>query len=99
MNLPSLVLEDEWQAARQKLLVHEKEATRTRDVLVAERRRLPMVEFETDYLFEGPEAGRASRQAAHLVIYSLLMAWRRCSGLMASPERSSRAADDRTYLR
>ncbi len=59
MNLPQLVSRDEWQAAREELLVKEKEATRARDALAAERRRLPMVRIEKDYVFEGPE-GKAS---------------------------------------
>ncbi len=59
MNLPQLVSRDEWQAAREELLVKEKEATRARDALAAERRRLPMVRIEKDYIFEGPE-GKAS---------------------------------------
>lgn len=42
----------EWQAARDALLVKEKEATRALDALAAERRRLPMVAFDKDYLFE-----------------------------------------------
>jgi len=59
MNLPQVVSRDEWQAAREELLVKEKEATRARDALAAERRRLPMVRIEKDYVFEGPE-GKAS---------------------------------------
>src|SRR5215207_4941298 len=59
MNLPQVVPRDEWQAAREELLVKEKEATRARDALAAERRRLPMVWIEKDYVFEGPE-GKAS---------------------------------------
>ena len=59
MNLPPVVSEEEWQAARQELLAKEKAATRARDALAAERRRLPMVEFDTGYEFEGPE-GRAT---------------------------------------
>jgi predicted dithiol-disulfide oxidoreductase (DUF899 family) len=55
MNLPNVVSPDEWQAAREKLLEKEKEATRAGDALAAERRRLPMVEFDTGYRFEGPE--------------------------------------------
>jgi predicted dithiol-disulfide oxidoreductase (DUF899 family) len=55
MNLPQVVSRDEWQAAREELLIKEKEATRARDVLAAERRRLPMVRIEKDYVFEGPE--------------------------------------------
>ena len=57
--LPKIVSQAEWRAAREELLVKEKELTRARDRLNAERRRLPMVEVEEDYMFEGPE-GTAS---------------------------------------
>ena len=53
MNLPPVVSPAEWQAAREKLLAKEKEATRARDALAAERRRLPMVEIDKEYVFEG----------------------------------------------
>jgi predicted dithiol-disulfide oxidoreductase (DUF899 family) len=59
MNLPNVVSADEWQAARDELLVKEKQATRAQDTLAAERRRLPMVEIEKDYVFDGP-SGKAS---------------------------------------
>src|SRR5205809_4755557 len=55
MNLPPVVSKQEWQEAREALLVKEKEATRARDVLAAERRRLPMVRIEKDYLFDGSD--------------------------------------------
>jgi predicted dithiol-disulfide oxidoreductase (DUF899 family) len=55
MDLPPVVSEEEWQAAREALLVKEKEATRARDALAAERRRLPMVRIEKDYVFDGPQ--------------------------------------------
>jgi predicted dithiol-disulfide oxidoreductase (DUF899 family) len=50
---------EEWEAARQRLLVKEKELTRARDALAAQRRRMPWLPVEKDYLFEGPE-GTAS---------------------------------------
>ncbi len=59
MDRPQVVSPSEWQAARERLLVKEKEATRARDALAAERRRLPMVRVEKDYAFEGSE-GEAS---------------------------------------
>jgi predicted dithiol-disulfide oxidoreductase (DUF899 family) len=59
MNLPPVVSEAEWQAAHEELLAKEKEATRARDALAAERRRQPMVRIDKDYLFEGPN-GRAT---------------------------------------
>ncbi|WP_295813695.1 DUF899 domain-containing protein [uncultured Nitratireductor sp.] len=53
MTAPRIATRDEWQAARDALLVKEKELTRARDALAAERRRLPWVEVEKDYAFEG----------------------------------------------
>jgi predicted dithiol-disulfide oxidoreductase (DUF899 family) len=55
MKLPEVVSPEEWQAARERLLAREKEATRARDALAAERRRLPLVRFDKDYAFEGPD--------------------------------------------
>jgi predicted dithiol-disulfide oxidoreductase (DUF899 family) len=55
MSLPKVVSRDEWAAARRELLMKEKEATRARDALNAERRRLPMVEIDKEYVFEGPD--------------------------------------------
>jgi predicted dithiol-disulfide oxidoreductase (DUF899 family) len=54
MNLPPIVSETEWQAALDAHRANEKEATRARDALAAERRRLPRVRIEKDYSFEGP---------------------------------------------
>ncbi len=55
MSLPQVVSRDEWVAARKALLVKEKELTRQRDALNAERRMLPMVKIDKDYVFEGPD--------------------------------------------
>jgi predicted dithiol-disulfide oxidoreductase (DUF899 family) len=59
MNSPPIVSREEWKAAREKLLVKEKEMTRARDALAAERRRMPWMAVVKDYSFEGPN-GRAS---------------------------------------
>ena len=59
MNTPPIVSPQEWEAAREKLLVKEKEMTRARDALAAERRRMPWVAVEKAYMFDGPE-GKAS---------------------------------------
>ena len=56
---PDVVSRDEWVAERKKLLVHEKEVTRHRDRISAERRRLPMVMIEKDYTFDGPDGRRS----------------------------------------
>jgi predicted dithiol-disulfide oxidoreductase (DUF899 family) len=55
MNLPTVVSREEWIAARKDLLVKEKAATRARDALNIERRRLPMVRIEKDYVFDTPD--------------------------------------------
>ena len=54
MNLPPIVSPQDWEAAREELLVKEKELTRARDALAAERRRMPRMAVEKDYRFEGP---------------------------------------------
>jgi len=59
MNTPPIVSPDEWEAARQQLLVKEKEVTRARDALAAERRRMPWQAVEKEYAFDGPD-GKAS---------------------------------------
>jgi predicted dithiol-disulfide oxidoreductase (DUF899 family) len=59
VTYPRIVSREEWLAARAELLTKEKEATRARDRLNAERRRLPMVKIDKEYVFEGPN-GRAS---------------------------------------
>ena len=55
MNTPPIVSPEEWQTAWEKLLVKEKELTRARDALAAERRRMPWMAVEKDYRFEGPD--------------------------------------------
>ena len=54
MNRPPVVSAAEWQAAHEQLLAKEKDATRARDALAAERRRQPMTRIEKEYVFEGP---------------------------------------------
>ncbi|GAA3892034.1 DUF899 domain-containing protein [Streptomyces lacrimifluminis] len=59
MTLPRIVSRDEWRAAREALLVKEEVVTRARDALGAERRELPMVEVDAEYVFEGGD-GKAT---------------------------------------
>ncbi len=61
MNTPPIVSPQEWEAAREQLLVKEKELTRARDALAAERRRMPWMAVEKDYHFRGP--GRPGKPA------------------------------------
>ena len=44
----------EWLAARKNLLAKEKDFSRQRDALSAERRKLPRVKVEKEYVFDGP---------------------------------------------
>lgn len=54
MDRPKVVSRDDWIAARKALLAKEKEFTRLRDRLSAERRALPWVRVDEKYVFEGP---------------------------------------------
>ncbi|WP_405545907.1 DUF899 domain-containing protein [Streptomyces phaeochromogenes] len=92
MTLPRIVSRDEWRGAREELLVREKAATRARDALNAERRRLPMVEIGKEYVFEGGD-GKATlfdlfEGRPQLVVYHFMFApeWdagcRNCSGFV-----------------
>ncbi len=53
MQMPPIVSAQEWEAAREELLVTEKDLTRARDALAAKRRRMPRMAVEQDYRFEG----------------------------------------------
>lgn len=50
--------QDEWLTMRKALLAKEKEFTRARDALSAERRALPWVKINKPYVFEGPQGAR-----------------------------------------
>ncbi|WP_406167569.1 DUF899 domain-containing protein [Streptomyces sp. NBC_00996] len=78
MTLPQIVSREEWRAAREELLAKEKAATRARDALSAERRGLPMVEIDEEYVFEGGD-GKATlldlfRGRHQLVVYHFMFA-------------------------
>jgi predicted dithiol-disulfide oxidoreductase (DUF899 family) len=55
MEMPPIVSPQEWQAARERLLVKEKQHTRAGDALAAERRRMPRMRVGKPYRFEGPD--------------------------------------------
>jgi predicted dithiol-disulfide oxidoreductase (DUF899 family) len=59
MEMPQIVSQQQWDTAYQQMLVNEKEFTRARDALAAQRRRMPWVAVEKDYVFDGP-GGKAS---------------------------------------
>jgi predicted dithiol-disulfide oxidoreductase (DUF899 family) len=76
MTLPPVVSRAEWLVARKKLLAKEKEATRARDALNADRRNLPMVRIDKEYVFDGPN-GKATlldmfENRRQLIIYHFM---------------------------
>jgi predicted dithiol-disulfide oxidoreductase (DUF899 family) len=76
--LPKIVSLSEWEVAHERIRKKEKEATRARDALAAERRRLPMVRIEKHYSFEGP-GGKATLQdlfagRRQLIVYNFMFA-------------------------
>jgi predicted dithiol-disulfide oxidoreductase (DUF899 family) len=78
MNRPPVVSTEQWQAARDALLVKEKELTRALDALAAERRRLPMVRLRTDYRFTAPDGSTVDLPGLfagrrQLVIYHFML--------------------------
>jgi predicted dithiol-disulfide oxidoreductase (DUF899 family) len=92
MSLPEIVSRGERRAARAELLLKEKAATRARDALNAERRGLPMVEVDEEYVFEGGD-GKATlldlfEGRRQLVVHHFMFApeWdagcRSCSGFL-----------------
>ena len=54
MKTPSIVSQQEWEAAQRQMLAKEKAFTRSRDALAAERRRMPWTLVEKKYEFDGP---------------------------------------------
>lgn len=74
---PPVVSQAEWLAARKELLAKEKQFTRDRDALSAERRKLPWVRVEKDYVFDGPE-GRVTLaglfgEHSQLMVYHFML--------------------------
>jgi predicted dithiol-disulfide oxidoreductase (DUF899 family) len=106
MSLPEIVSRDEWLAARTALLDREKELTRARDTLNAERRRLPMVEITKDYRFTGPggEAGLADlfEGRRQLIVYHFMFApdWEEgCPSCTAGTDEISRGFLEHLHIR
>ena len=55
LSKPEIVSRQEWLAARKALLAKERAATHQLDAVRAERRRMPWVRVDKDYVFQGPE--------------------------------------------
>src|SRR3981081_601544 len=73
---PKIVSRDEWFAARKDLLAKEKRLTRERDALAAERRQLPWVKVEKNYVFDSPSGKKALADLfdgrSQLVVYHFM---------------------------
>jgi predicted dithiol-disulfide oxidoreductase (DUF899 family) len=72
-----VVSQEEWLAARKAHLVREKELTRVRDQLSAERRALPWTRVEKRYLFEGPHGKQTLAELfdgrSQLIVYHFML--------------------------
>ena len=73
----AIVSKSEWLEARKALLVREKEETRLRDAVNAERLALPWTEVVEDYAFDTPE-GRKSLSdlfagRSQLIVYHFML--------------------------
>ena len=81
MDQPRVVSRAEWLAARKELLAEEKAFTQWRDELAIERRKLPMVRIEKEYVFEDMNGRRSLRdlfeQRHQLIVYHFMFdpAW------------------------
>jgi predicted dithiol-disulfide oxidoreductase (DUF899 family) len=77
MQPHKIVTQEEWLAARKAHLAREKELTRLRDQLSAERRPLPWTRVEKSYVFEGPD-GKATLAElfdgrSQLIVYHFML--------------------------
>jgi len=76
MSEPRIVSRDEWLTARKQLLSKEKELTRLRDGLSAERRALPWVRVDKAYGFDTPEGRQTLAELfagrSQLVVYHFM---------------------------
>src|ERR1017187_5298899 len=84
---PEILSRDQWLAERKELLAHEKDLTKHYDRVNAERRRLPMVKIEKNYVFGGPHGTPSLKDLfegrRQLIVYHFMFdpAWDKgCSG-------------------
>ena len=106
---PPIVSRDQWLAKRKKLLVAEKELTKQYDRVNAERRRLPMVKIEKDYVFDGPNGKQSLKDLfegrRQLIVYHFMFdpTWDNgcpgCTGFVRRPGRSVAAEQARHDVR
>ena len=92
MGIPPVVSAEEWEVARQQLLVKEKALTHARDALAAERRRMPWLALEKAYQFDGPQGRRACSTCSTAVVSSSFTAPSSSPGFSAGPNMPAAAA-------
>src|SRR4030081_3611297 len=72
-----IVSQEEWLAARRALLAHEKEATRLRDKLNAERLALPWGKVDKSYVFDTPKGKKSLANLfagrSQLIVYHFML--------------------------
>lgn len=90
LQAPPVVSREEWEKAREQLLVNEKANTRARDALAAERRRMPWMEVDPKYAFDGP-SGRVTllglfEGRRQLIVYRAFFE----SGVLGWPDHACR---------
>lgn len=107
--IPPIVSREEWLEARKPLLEHEKQLTREKDRVNAERRRLPMVKLEKSYEFDTPEGKKNLKDLfqgqKQLIVYHFMFAptWEKgcpgCTGFVnALGDLSELAERDTTFM-
>jgi len=73
---PKVVSREEWLAARKILLAKEKQLTRERDAIAAERRQLPWVKVEKNYVFDSPSGKKTLAdlfdRRSQLIVYHFM---------------------------
>jgi predicted dithiol-disulfide oxidoreductase (DUF899 family) len=78
MEIQQIVTREEWLVARKAHLAREKELTRMRDRLSAERRALPWVKVDKTYVFEGPNGHESLADLfdgrSQLIVYHFMFA-------------------------
>lgn len=75
-KMPNVVDPEEWARARAELLAAEKAVTHAEDAVAAQRRRLPMMKFRSDYAFTTPSGPASLRdlfgEQNQLLVYQFM---------------------------
>ncbi len=76
IETPNVASREEWLVARKRLLAKEKQFTREREALAAERRQLPWVKVGENYVFDSPEGKKTLTELfggkSQLIVYHFM---------------------------